>query len=152
MRLFGLNRRRSSTLLLAVSQLVLIAYVFQVAAIEHWHSHQDLNVEGVIGSSAHVRLHEQHCHGALASCADASAGFALDTQHEAYRTPEERPSLALAVDWSGATPDDALARLQPQQQALGIVRAAGPAAPEVAAVRALVHVGAPRRPVLGRFR
>jgi hypothetical protein len=106
MRLFGLNRRRSSTLLLAISQLVLIAYVFQVAAIEHWHSHMDLNVEGVVGSSAHVRLHEEHCHGALASCADATAGFALDIGAAAFRTPDERPSLALAVIWSGATPED----------------------------------------------
>jgi hypothetical protein len=61
---FGLSRR-TRTFLLWAARLALLAYIMQLGAFDHWHSHFD-GVVGVEGSSAHV----QHCHGA----GDCSAG------------------------------------------------------------------------------
>ena len=57
MQLFGLNKRRSNSLLLAIGQLILIAYVFQVAALDHWHTDPGADVMGLAGTSAHADLH-----------------------------------------------------------------------------------------------
>jgi hypothetical protein len=101
MRLFGLNSRRSKTLLLAVGQLVLIAFVFQVAAFDHWDVDVGQDVAGVTGSSAHSALHGEHCHGAAAGCADAGSGFAQASPDQAIRLPAQTPTLATAsVLWT----------------------------------------------------
>ncbi len=103
---FGLNRRRSEALLLMVGQLVLIAYVFQVAALDHWHTSM-VDVEGVVGTSQHTSLHHDHCHGDAASCADSSAGIAEIWGDQLAPLPPSRPSLALVTDLNATPPEDA---------------------------------------------
>jgi hypothetical protein len=58
MTCFSLSRR-TRRFLLWTARLVLVAYIVQLSAFDHWHSHFD-NLIGIEGSSAHV----QHCHGA----------------------------------------------------------------------------------------
>jgi hypothetical protein len=107
MHLLGLNRRRSETLLLAIGQLILIAYVFQVAAFDHWHTHPTTDVAGVAGSSAHAADHSEHCHGAASSCADSGGGFAQFSADQAVRLPSSTPSLVLSTDAGILTPPGA---------------------------------------------
>ena len=104
MRLFGLNRRHSRTVLLALGQLILIAYIFQVAAFDHWQGHGGLDVTGVVGTSEHAALHVDHCHGTPASCADAAAGFAHLSQDDAFASPLQAPSLDFGIDLSVPIP------------------------------------------------
>jgi hypothetical protein len=104
MRLFGLNRRRSNTLLLLVAQLVLIAYVFQVAAFDHWDVDVGEDVAGVADSSAHAAVHGNHCHGSPASCAEAGGGFAQVDPGEAFRLPAQRPTAGFEILLEIGTP------------------------------------------------
>jgi hypothetical protein len=113
MQLFRFNRRRSETLLLMIGQLVLIAYVFQVGAFDHWGgSHtagaDGFNVTGIAGTSAHRTVHDDHCHGGPAGCADAGAGFAQLAADAAVRLPSSAPSLALVAERTGTSPVEAL--------------------------------------------
>ena len=108
MRLFGLNRRRSETLLLAIGQLILIAYVFQVAALDHWHADPATDVTGVVGSSVHATVHGEHCHGGPASCADAGGGFAQFSADQIVRLPSSTPRLVITIDTRTAASDEAL--------------------------------------------
>lgn len=113
MSLLGLNRRRSENLLLAIGQLVLIAYIFQVAALDHWHT-DVADVSGVPYSSAHSALHDNHCHGAPSSCADAGGGFAQFSAEPAVRLPSSKPSLVLDTDSSTQSPQDVSLSLPPE--------------------------------------
>jgi hypothetical protein len=108
MYLFGLNRHRSETLLLAIGQLILIAYVFQVAALDHWHTDPGTDVTGVIGSSAHAAVHSDHCHGAPSSCAEAGGGFAQFSADQFIRLPSSTPSLVIVADSPAIAPAEAL--------------------------------------------
>lgn len=65
---FGLSRR-TRTFLLWGARLALVAYLVQLSAIDHWHTHIT-DVVGVEGSSAHV----QHCHGA-GDCSDGGGAL-----------------------------------------------------------------------------
>jgi hypothetical protein len=114
MHLFGLNRRRSETLLLAIGQLVLIAYVFQVAALDHWHTNPASDVMGVVGSSAHEAVHTAHCHGAPSSCADAGSGFAQISANQVAQLPSSTPPLALTADSTVVAPQEAVIEHQPE--------------------------------------
>lgn len=118
MKLFGLNRRRSETLLLAIGQLVLIAYVFQIAAFDHWvidHSAVNVaNVSGIAGTSAHSTDHADHCHGAASSCADSSGGFAHFSADQALRLPASNPSLVTLADPTTLQPREAFLGALPQ--------------------------------------
>lgn len=99
----GLNRRRSRTAFLALAQLVLIAYVFQMAAFDHWHVDPGHDVIGVAESAAH----EAHCHGNAAGCADAGAGFVTMTRDSVDRLPlPPQPVVFDAFDPT-TTPDSA---------------------------------------------
>lgn len=53
-----------------LARLVLLAYVFQVAAVDHWHV-DPADVTGVEGTSRHVA----HCHGDTAGCSDAASAL-----------------------------------------------------------------------------
>jgi hypothetical protein len=97
MSLFGLNRRRSEALLLMIGQLVLIAYVFQVAAFDHWNIDVS-HVAGIPDSSAHTALHDQHCHGDLSSCTGSGGGFAVFSADNIVRLPEVPPMLAIDTE------------------------------------------------------
>lgn len=105
MRLFGLNRHRSETLLLAIGQLILIAYVFQVAALDHWATNP-ADIAGIPDSSAHSALHSGHCHGAPSSCAEAGGGFAQFSADQYMRLPSSVPSLAVGLDDGLKLPED----------------------------------------------
>jgi hypothetical protein len=59
---------RTRFLILWCARLVLLAYVFQTAAFEHWKP-DPAHVYGFEGSS----LHAFHCHSERASCADSSS-------------------------------------------------------------------------------
>jgi hypothetical protein len=62
---FGLSRR-TRFFLLWTARLALVAYLVQLSAADHWHSHFD--VAGVENTAVHV----SHCHGA----GDCSSGGA----------------------------------------------------------------------------
>ena len=114
MQLFGLNRHRSESLLLIVGQLVLIAYVFQVAAFDHWHVDVGNDVAGIAGSSAHAAVHSDHCHGAASACADAGGGFAHVAPNQVIRLPSELPSLMLATQVRVHNPPEAFIAPRPE--------------------------------------
>ena len=114
MQLFGLNRRRSHTLLLAIGQLVLIAYVFQVAAFDHWQVDPSTDVTGVEGTSAHAALHADHCHGGPSSCAESGGGFAQFSADQVIRLPSANPSLVLDASSASSTPIEASIRITPE--------------------------------------
>lgn len=102
MSLFGLNRRRSETLLLVIGQLVLIAYVFQVAAFDHWNP-ATAHAAGTPESSAHA-LHEHHCHGDVSSCTGSGSGLAVFSPADSVRLPQVPPLLALDTDAGSLVP------------------------------------------------
>jgi hypothetical protein len=112
--LFGLNRRQSETLLLVVGQLVLLAFVFQVLAIDHWHHTDITDVTGVVDTSGHEVSHADHCHGALASCAEAVDGFAQVSAYQIVRLPRANPSLVLETDSGMTLPEDAFIAVTPK--------------------------------------
>ena len=123
MHLFGLNRRRSETLLLVIGQLVLIAYVFQVAAFDHWGSGEgvdfaSLNVMGIEGNSTHVSahrgIHDDHCHGGPSTCAEAGGGVAHFSPNQAIQLPSSSPSLVLDMDSSMTAPLEPLIAALPE--------------------------------------
>lgn len=54
--------RRTRFLIQWVARLALLAYIFQVGAFDHWHSHEiDLTA---------ASTHSAHCHGVASGCAD----------------------------------------------------------------------------------
>ena len=57
----------STRFVIVVAHVVLLAYFFQISAIDHWHSHVG-DIVGVEGTNAHV----MHCHGAGGGCADGA--------------------------------------------------------------------------------
>ena len=114
MNLFGLNRSRSQTLLIAIGQLILIAYVFQVAALDHWQTDPASDVTGIVGTSAHDALHGNHCHGGPSSCADSGGGFAQFSPDQVVRLPSSTPSLALIADSVLRAPQDAVIERTPE--------------------------------------
>jgi hypothetical protein len=91
MKLHGISRR-NRRYLLVVAQLVLAAYMFQIAAIDHWHE-DPTHVVGVEGSSAHVL----HCHGESSHCSDSSGGFAVFVKAEIVSLPSPPSARATAL-------------------------------------------------------
>jgi len=67
----GLSGRQRS-LLLWCARLALLAYVFQLAAVDHWRADVH-DVVGIEGSAAH----SAHCHGGPDGCSDGGGGFAV---------------------------------------------------------------------------
>ncbi len=56
--------RRQRLFIQVIAHLVILAYVFQIGAFDHWHS--DLpDMVGAAGQS-----HAMHCHGNAAGCSD----------------------------------------------------------------------------------
>ena len=100
MHLFGLNRRRSENLLLILGQLVLIAYVFQVAAVDHWHVDPGHDVTGIPGTSQHA----VHCHGDSSGCADSGTGATNFASDQTIKLPSQSPPHRFAMDL-GASSD-----------------------------------------------
>jgi len=96
---FGLSRRTRFFLLWA-ARLALVAYVVQLSAIDHWHTHFG-DIEGVVGSSAHV----QHCHGA-GDCS-TSDGATISANAE-LATLSIQPAATFRIETvSQLTPDAA---------------------------------------------
>jgi hypothetical protein len=67
--------RRTRFLVLWCARLALLAYVFQTAALDHWHP-DPADVFGYEGTS----LHAVHCHGNAADCADSASLMGSLTQ------------------------------------------------------------------------
>lgn len=63
---------RTRTYLLWTARLALVAFVIQLAAVDHWHS----DLSGVEGSPAHA----EHCHGAGDCSTGGGAAIALSAQ------------------------------------------------------------------------
>jgi hypothetical protein len=80
--------RRLRLFLLWSARLVLLAYVFQIGAFDHW-SPSPSDVVGVMDSSAHVA----HCHGGPGSCAGDASVVASIGEVALLPLP---PSLVLA--------------------------------------------------------
>ena len=83
--------RRGHTFFVTVAQLALVAYLFQIAAFDHWQIDPSHDVTGVEGSQAHV-IHDNHCHGGGSSCADGAAASAYVKFAEAVSLPVQ-PAL-----------------------------------------------------------
>jgi hypothetical protein len=110
MRFPGLSRKRSSTLVLLLGQLVLIAYVFQVGAFDHWYhdvSHADM-------TPIERAVHAAHCHGDSAGCADSGGGIAVLQPGDVVRLPAPPSLFSVNTLPPFAIPTDAPARLLPQ--------------------------------------
>jgi hypothetical protein len=60
-------RPRIRTFLAWTARLIIVAYVFQIVAFDHWRDPSHL--AGIEGSSRHI----VHCHGDPAGCADSSS-------------------------------------------------------------------------------
>jgi hypothetical protein len=101
MKLHGVSRRNRRYLLI-VAQLVLAAYMFQLAAIDHWHE-DPTHVVGVEGSPPHVL----HCHGESSHCSDSSGGFATFARAEAVSLPTPPAPRLVGADHLAGTPSEA---------------------------------------------
>jgi hypothetical protein len=110
MKFPGLDPRRSRALFLMLGQLVLVAYLFQVAAFDHWRVDPGRDIAGVTGSDSHV----SHCHGDAASCADAAGTIVSLAQEAVARLPVDLASLALESPASEPAPQSTI--LQPQSK------------------------------------
>lgn len=88
--------RRGHTFFVTVAQLALVAYLFQVAAFDHWQIDPSHNVTGVEGSQTHV-IHDNHCHGSGGSCADGAAASAYVKFAEAVSLPVQPALRGLAL-------------------------------------------------------
>ena len=95
----GLNQRTRDFLLI-MAQLAIIAYVFQILAVDHWfydpyHSH------------AESQLHSQHCHGDLGGCSDGIGSAPTSAMGDIVVLPSPKlPTLASNID-AIASPDEA---------------------------------------------
>jgi hypothetical protein len=85
--------RKGHTFFVAIAQLALVAYLFQVAAFDHWQVDPSHDVSGVAGSQEHV-IHDNHCHGSGGSCADGAGGGSAYVKFAEAVTLPEPPSLA----------------------------------------------------------
>jgi hypothetical protein len=96
----------SRRFVIVVAHVVLLAYFFQISAIDHWHSHID-DVVGVPNSNAHV----MHCHGAASGCADGATvspiadATALILLPPTARVESIDPSVAVLGSAFVASPD-----------------------------------------------
>ena len=92
MRAPGLDQRTRDFLLL-MAQLAIIAYVFQILAVDHWFydpSH--------LFSDAH-RIHAQHCHGDLGGCSDGIGSAPIGSMGEIVTLPMPAlPTMAAGHD------------------------------------------------------
>jgi hypothetical protein len=88
---------RSRRFVIVVAHVVLLAYFFQISAIDHWHSHVG-DVVGVPNSNAHV----MHCHGAASGCADGATDSPVVDATALIPIPPA--SLYQAFDLAVATP------------------------------------------------
>ena len=110
--------RRGHTLFVTIAQLALMAYLFQVAAFDHWQVDPAHGVTGVSGSQEHV-IHENHCHGASGSCADGGGGAGAYVKFAEVATlplPSFRPAQELAT-MSPSLAGTVLETLSPPPQA-----------------------------------
>ena len=84
--------RKGHTFFIAIAQLALVAYLFQIAAFDHWRVDPSHDITGVTGSQEHV-IHSDHCHGDGGSCADAG-GSAYVKFAEVISLPEPPSTVA----------------------------------------------------------
>jgi hypothetical protein len=85
--------RRGHTFFVTIAQVALVAYLFQIAAFDHWQIDPAHDVTGVTGSQDHV-IHDNHCHGGAGSCADGAGGSMAYVKFAEVVTLPEPPTLA----------------------------------------------------------
>jgi hypothetical protein len=78
---FGLSRR-TRFFLLWTARLALVAFVVQLSAVDHWHTHAG-DIVGIEGSSAHV----EHCHGASDCSTSGSAALTANAEPTTLPVP-----------------------------------------------------------------
>jgi len=90
----ALPSHRLRTLVLWAARLVFVAYVFQVAAFDHWHP-DITEVVGVQDSQEHTL----HCHGNAGGCSDSvSAATSLPAGSYLPAAPPAVARLSLVSD------------------------------------------------------
>ncbi len=88
----GLSQRTRDFLLI-MAQLAVIAYVFQILAVDHWfydpyHALADAQ-----------QVHAQHCHGDVSGCSDGIGSAPTSAMGEIVVLPSPKlPTLASNVD------------------------------------------------------
>ncbi|HWO72499.1 MAG TPA: hypothetical protein VNN21_02985 [Dehalococcoidia bacterium] len=91
----ALHSPRLRALVLWAARLVIVAYVFQVAAFDHWHT----DIGDVVGIE-NSQEHALHCHGNAGGCSDTvSAATSLPAGSYVPASPPV-VSAAAAVDQS----------------------------------------------------
>jgi hypothetical protein len=91
--------KRSRNFLLWTARLALVAYLVQLIAIDHWHTHPG-EIAGVEDSSAHAA----HCHGA-GDCSDGGGSTATIVS-DAARLPVPPAPLRLSHETTAFMPGD----------------------------------------------
>ena len=84
--------RKGHTFFITIAQLALVAYLFQIAAFDHWRVDPSHDVTGVTGTQNHV-IHDNHCHGGTGSCADGAGGSMAYVKFAEVVTLPQPPSL-----------------------------------------------------------
>ena len=92
--------KRLRLLIVTCARLAFFIYIFQVAAIDHWHL--DPNAIGGVKGSA---LHASHCHAEQANCADSAGVTTSLTEISLIPIPPSAVLLPVATD--AAQPEDA---------------------------------------------
>jgi hypothetical protein len=92
--------RRQRLLIQVAAHLVILAYIFQIGAFEHWHS----DVPDMVGSAASD--HAMHCHGNASGCSD-SVDPQITATLEGYLLPAPPEARNTPVRFSEPVPDSA---------------------------------------------
>jgi hypothetical protein len=87
--------RRLRFLVVTCARLAFFIYVFQVAAVDHWHNDPNA-ISGLRGSA----LHASHCHAEQASCADSAGPTTALTQTSLIPIPPTAIAFGLSLDAS----------------------------------------------------
>jgi hypothetical protein len=105
MRAPGLNRRTRDFLLI-LAQLALIAYLFQVLAIDHWNGDPS-HLVGIEGSQAHV----EHCHGDISGCSEGAGTATTIILGDMIKLPSPPLARLQAASPDGNSPIEAFAAI-----------------------------------------
>lgn len=94
----GLNQRTRDFLLI-MAQLAIIAYVFQILAVDHW-------FYDPYHAVAESEIHVQHCHGDVSGCSDGIGSAPTSAMGDIIALPSPKlPTLAANVDAVDSPPE-----------------------------------------------
>jgi hypothetical protein len=101
MRAPGLNRRARDFLLI-MAQLALVAYLFQVLAVDHWR-YDPSHTIGIEGTQVHI----QHCHGDVSGCTDGIGSAPTSGMGEIISLPLPPMATLEGASVADDSPNDA---------------------------------------------